>query len=144
MRDVICGVEGNGDPTDFAVLKLAGDLAARLGGALHAVHGYEPGELPAAAPGPQRSLKALVDASGVKAATVVVPSPPAEAIRREAEEQRAGLIVVGAGGGGRDSVPRDAVAIELAAGGSTALAVLPREAALAPGSGHYELATSAT
>lgn len=144
MRDVVCGIEGDGGQMDLAVLKLAADLAARVGGSLHAVHGYEPGERPAAAPGPQRSLREMVDAAGIDAWPAVVPAPPAEAIQRVAEEQRAGLIVIGSKGRRHhDSVPHGSVAIELAAKGSTALVVLPGEVALEPGSGHYELAADA-
>jgi nucleotide-binding universal stress UspA family protein len=144
MRDVVCGVEGDGGQTDLAVLKLAADLAARLGGALHAVHGYEPGELPAGAPGPQRRLNDVLHACGIDARATVVPSPPAEAIQRVAEEQRAGLVVVGARGQrGRDSMLHGSVAIELAAEGSTALVVLPGQAALEPGSRPYELTADA-
>ena len=39
MRSVVCGVEGR--ETDVRALRLAADLATRLGGGLHAVHGYE-------------------------------------------------------------------------------------------------------
>ena len=143
MRDVVCGVEGDGSERDPAVLSLAADLAGRLGGELHAVHGYDPAALPASAPGPQRKLNDVLQESGVDARGSVLPLAAAEALERVAVEQRAGLIVVGAHGAGTaDSALLGPVPIQLAAEGSTALLVLPREAALKAGSGHYELAAS--
>jgi nucleotide-binding universal stress UspA family protein len=140
IKHVVCGLKADGSGRDLAVLKLAADLAARLGGELHAVHGYEPGALPAQAPGAQRRLNDLLHESGVETQTSVVPLGAAEALTRVAEEQRAGLIVVGSPGEGRrDSGLRGSVAIRLAAEGSTALVALPSEAELTTASGHYEL-----
>jgi nucleotide-binding universal stress UspA family protein len=149
MRSVICGVEGR--ESDLRALRLAADLAARLDGDLHAVHGYETGEAPGtttvepAAPSDDelrtaalRDLTLAVIQAGVEARRHVLAVPLDEALERVAREERAGLIVVGPperGGPTR-------VSILLAVDGSTALAVLPTEAELDAGSGHYELATS--
>ena len=141
MRDVICGIEADGSERDRAVLRLASDLAGRLGGELHAVHGYDPAAAPASAPGPQHKLNDALGESGVDAHGRVVPLAPAEALERIAVEQRAGLIVVGAQGAGTaDAALHGPVPIQLATAGSTAVLVLPHEAALEAGSGHYELA----
>ena len=141
MQGVVCGLEGDGSERDLAVLRLAGDLAARLGGEVHAVHGYDPGALPAEARGPQHRLKDVLDEAGVEAQGSVVPLPAAEALQREATKQRSGLVVVGSQGGDSVGSPlQGAVVVRLAAEGSTTLVVLPRAAKLKKGSGHYELA----
>jgi nucleotide-binding universal stress UspA family protein len=148
MRSVVCGVEGR--ETDVRALRLAADLAARLGGDLHAVHGYEADEAPATTPvepgqvpddelqtAAERKLIFSVVQAGVEARRHVLPLPLDEALERVARQERAGLIVVGPPGGGPTLV-----AIRLAVEGSTALVVLPSEAELEVGSGHYEFAAS--
>jgi nucleotide-binding universal stress UspA family protein len=147
MRSVVCGIEGR--ETDVRALRLAADLATRLGGELHAVHGYETGgaptpvkpaeppedELRAAA---ERTLTFAVVQAGVEARRHVLPLPIHEALERVARQNHAGLTVVAPpdfGGPGP-------LAIRLAAEGSTALVALPAEAQLETGSGHYELTAS--
>jgi nucleotide-binding universal stress UspA family protein len=149
MRSVVCGVEGR--ETDVRALRLGADLAARLGGDLHAVHGYEADEAPATPVGPgqvpddelhtaaERKLIFSVVQAGVEARRHVLPLPLDEALERVARQERAGLTVVGPPPERGRPTP---VAIRLAAGGSTALVVLPSEAELDSGSGHYELAAS--
>ena len=128
IRDVVCAIEGR--PGDAAVLGLAGDLAARLGGDLHAVtdrdDAIDPSEL------------------GIDALPHVVRAPPDEAVKGVAERVRAGLAVVGAPNaavpGSTLNVP---LAIALAADGDIPVVVLTGAAKLHAGSGHYELAASA-
>ena len=144
IKDVVCGVKGDGSARDVAVLRLAADLAARLGGELHAVHGYDPGTLPPQAAGPQHRLNDALRQSGLETKASVVPLDAAEALEHVADQQRAGLVVVGS----PEDIPRDSalpgpVAIRLAAAGSTALVVLPAAAELMPSSGHYELVDGA-
>jgi len=150
MRSVVCGVEAR--QSDLRALRLGFDLATRLGGDLHAVHGYEASEAPGTTrvepAGPSddelhtaalRNLTLAVIEAGVEARRHVLAVPLYEALERVARGERAGLIVVGPPErGGLTSV-----AIRLAAGGSTALVVLPTAAALQAGSGHYESAASA-
>jgi nucleotide-binding universal stress UspA family protein len=148
MRSVVCGVEGG--ETDVRALRLAADLAARLGGDLHAVHGYEsegPTTVePARQPDDERHTAALrhltlavIQAGVGEARRHVLALPLHEALERVAQQERAGLIVVGPPEHGGPTP----VAIRLAVEGSTALAALPTEADLEAGSGHYELAASA-
>jgi nucleotide-binding universal stress UspA family protein len=139
MRAVVCGVAG-GD-TGIAVLQLAGDLARRLGAELYAVHAYDEGKLDAAAPGPQRKLNDLLERSGVDGHGIVLPLPVVDTLEHVAEEERAGLIVIGSQTReGSDSPLHGSVATrQLAADGDTAVVVLPPEAELEIGSGHYEL-----
>jgi nucleotide-binding universal stress UspA family protein len=125
---VVCAIEGR--PGDAAVLGLAGDLATRLGGDLHAVSdsdvGIDPREF------------------SFDAALHVVHAAADEAIKSVADHVRAGLVVVGApneGDPGRGlNVP---LAIALAADGDIPIVVLAGAAKLHVGSGHYELAASA-
>ena len=77
MRDVVCGTEADGSERDLAVLRLAADLATRLGGELHAVHGYDSATLPASAAGPQRKLNDTLHQSGVDAHGLTAPLAPA-------------------------------------------------------------------
>jgi nucleotide-binding universal stress UspA family protein len=155
MRAVVCGVAG--EDTDRALLRLAADLAIRLGGELYAVHGYDPRALHAAvpaAPGPpldaelrasaEHRLALALERAGVDAEGSVLPLPPAEALERIAEQRTAGLIVVGSRGRSRlGSVLHGSVPTRLAAQGRTALVVLPLGTRLEPGSGHYELVAEA-
>jgi nucleotide-binding universal stress UspA family protein len=144
IKDVVCGVKGDGSDRDIAVLSLAADLAARLGGKLSAVHGYEPGTLPAQAAGPRHRLQDVLRQSGIETDASVVPLDATEALEQVAEQQRAGLIVVGSPRDAADDSPLPgSVAIRLAAEGSTALVVLPTGAELVPASGHYELVDGA-
>jgi nucleotide-binding universal stress UspA family protein len=150
MSSVVCGV--GGEETDARLLRLAHDLANRLGGELHAVHAYAPRPVHAAtreAPdrvretalresAEQRLARALEEA-GVDAEGSVLPLPAAEALERVAERHTAGLIVVGSRGRGKvGSFAPGSVPTRLAQG-RTAVAVLPLGARLDPGSGHYEL-----
>jgi nucleotide-binding universal stress UspA family protein len=150
MRSVICGVAG--DETDFALLKLAGDLATRLGAELHAVHAYDPSATHATVPGapiPPRDaglhepaehrLALALQEAGVDAQASAVPGLAAEALERVAEQHHAGLIVVGARQASkRGSTLLGSVPTQLAAQGRTAVVVLPLGARLERGSGHYE------
>ena len=154
LKCVVCGVEGR--DTDVLVLRLAGDLAARLGADLHAVHSYDPGTAKsAAAPATVDPLEAerrnaaeerlaltLAEAA-VEVRAHIVALPTADALERLSDQERAGLIVVGPPVGSVEDVGLGRlVAIRLAAGGTTGLVVLPSEAELGAGSGHYELAAS--
>jgi nucleotide-binding universal stress UspA family protein len=147
MRSVVCGVEGR--ETDAPALRLAADLATRLGGELHAVHGYERAEAPtppkpAGSPedelrtGAERTLAFAVVQAGVEARRHVLPLPIHAALERVARTERAGLMVVGPPDFGGPAP----LAIRLAAEGGTALVALPAEAQLEAGSGHYELTAS--
>jgi nucleotide-binding universal stress UspA family protein len=111
-RSVVCGV-GNKE-TDVHVLRLATDLARRLGGSLHVVIGSAEAE---AAP----------------------PTPPGDALLRVAMRE-AGVIVVGPPERrATDSIDRRDLALRVVAGASVPVVVLPGQAVLDPGSGHYEL-----
>jgi nucleotide-binding universal stress UspA family protein len=147
LRSVVCGVEGS--ETDIRALRLAADLATRLGGELHAVHGYETSGAPtpvepAGSPDDElhaaawRTLTFAVVQAGVEARRRVLPVPVHEALERVARHERAGLTVVGPPDFGGPAP----LAIRLAAEGSTALVALPAEAELGTGSGHYELTAS--
>jgi nucleotide-binding universal stress UspA family protein len=147
LRSVVCGVEGS--ETDIRALKLAADLATRLGGELHVVHGYETSGAPtpvepAESPDDElhaaawRTLTFAVVQAGVEARRHVLPVPVHEALERVARHERAGLTVVGPPDFGGPAL----LAIRLAAEGSTALVALPAEAELGTGSGHYELTAS--
>jgi nucleotide-binding universal stress UspA family protein len=148
MRSVVCGVAD--DDTATATLRLADDLAARLGGQLYAVHAYGHATAHAPKPNPpieadlrhmaEERLETALETAGVQAHASVAPLPPAQSLQLVAEEQRAGLIVVGFGGQGTvASTGLGAVPTELAATGRTAVVVMPPGARLEPGSGHYEL-----
>jgi nucleotide-binding universal stress UspA family protein len=147
MRSVVCGVEGR--ETDVRALRLAADLAVRLDGELHAVHGYETGGAPtpvkpAESPdderhaAAERTLTFAVVQAAVGARRHILPLPLHEALERVARQERAGLTVVGPPDFGGPAP----LAIRLAAEGSTALVALPAEAELETGSGHYELTAS--
>jgi nucleotide-binding universal stress UspA family protein len=139
MRPVVCGVGGVED--DVRTLRLAADLAARLGGDLHAVHAYEPG--PDLHESAERRLTFALARAGVKARAHILPRPAHEALEHVARQERAGLTVLGPPGAGEPSfVLGGFVTTRLAADGSTALVVLPAEAELDIGSGHYELTAS--
>jgi nucleotide-binding universal stress UspA family protein len=122
MRCVVCGIEG-GD-ADLHTLRLAADLAARLGGDLHAVHAYEAGrELHASA---ERRMAFALAEAGVKAQAHILPQPPHEALERVARQEGAGLTVVGPPGAGQAGSGHGGfVTKRLAADGGTALVVLP-------------------
>jgi nucleotide-binding universal stress UspA family protein len=135
MRSLVCGVAD--DYTDPMTLRLADDLANRLGGQLHAVHAYDEAEL--AQPAEARLARALEE-TGIDAHGVAVPLPPAEALQRVAEQHKASLIVVGFGG--RSKIASNvlgSVPTNLATEGRTAVVVPPLGTRLEPGSGHYEV-----
>jgi nucleotide-binding universal stress UspA family protein len=149
MRSVVCGVAG--EESDAPLLRLADDFAARLGGALHAVHAYEPASGRDGSSDPVRDA-ALREAAdnrlalalkdpGIRAEGSVLPMPAAEALEWTAEQERAALIVVAAKARPepRATVVLGSVPAELAAQGRTAVVVLPLGARLEPGTGHYEL-----
>jgi nucleotide-binding universal stress UspA family protein len=126
IRRIVCGVDGSDG--DLRRLRLAADLAGRLGGDLHAVHAYEPGVEPHES-AERRMAFALAEA-GVRARAHVLPQPAYEALERVARQEGAGLTVVGPPGAGRTGpVPRGFVTSRLAAEGGTALVVPQRAAA---------------
>jgi nucleotide-binding universal stress UspA family protein len=150
MQCVVCGLEDK--ETDIQVVRLAADLASRLGGDLHVVYGYAPEAAKGAVsvvpdPALDEELRDAADGrvaltlaeAGVKAQTHVFPLPAADALEHVADQQRAGLAVAGPPErSGLDSAVGGSIAIRFAADGSTALVVLPAEAELELGSGHYE------
>jgi nucleotide-binding universal stress UspA family protein len=152
IRSVVCGVAGA--ETDAALLRLAADLAHRLGGELHAVHAYDPRTPHAADPAgyaaphddqfrqsAEQRLALALQQTAADAHGSVLPLPAAEALGRVAEQQTAGLIVVGSSASSDSgSVFVGSVPTKLAAEGRTAVVVLPLATRLEPGSGHYELA----
>jgi len=148
MRSVVCGVAA--DDTAPATLRLADDLASRLGGQLYAVHAYALATTHTAGfdvdlrQAAEDRLGALLDAVGCEAHRIVLPLPPPQALGEVAEQHNAVLIVVGFGG--QSDVPSivlGSVPTRLAAAGRTAIVVLPLGARLEPGSGHYELVAGA-
>jgi nucleotide-binding universal stress UspA family protein len=154
MRSVVCGVAG--EETDPAILRLAADLANRLGGELYAVHAYSPGSIeatggPGAAPPdaePRQAaaerLALALEEAGVDAQASVLPLSPPQALATVADEQRAGLIVVGSRGPSQlGSFHHGPVPTQLATQGRTAVVVLPLGARLEAGSGYYELVAGA-
>jgi nucleotide-binding universal stress UspA family protein len=125
MRTVVCALEGR--VSDPAVLGLAADLAARLGGGLHVVTaGDEPTE--------STGMELSVHRAGPQLE---------ETVTQVAGHHRAGLAVAGPPDyndpGSELNIP---LAVELAATGEVPVVVLPPEAELYAGSGHYELTTS--
>jgi nucleotide-binding universal stress UspA family protein len=151
LRPVVCGVEGS--DRDQSTLRLGADLALRLGAALHAVHAFHPRPM---APGPaavtpptlpvlseaaEATLEHAVTEAGVEARRCVISAPAAEGLVRVADEIGAGLIVVGSRGRGRlGSAIHGSVAIRVAAEARVPVVVLPADALLEGGSGHYEVA----
>jgi nucleotide-binding universal stress UspA family protein len=151
LRPVVCGVEGS--DRDQSTLRLGADLALRLGAAVHAVHAFNPRPV---APGPaavmppissvlteaaEATLEHAVAEAGVEARRRVVSAPAAEGLMRVADETGAGLLVVGAPGRGKlGSALLGSVAVELAAEARVPVVVLPPDALLEGGSGHYEVA----
>ena len=150
LRCVVCGVEGNDD--DVRVVRLAADLASRLGGDLHAVLGYGKNAPAGPAPEPapaldaelrdsaEESLRLVSAEAGVQARTHVFPLAPTDALEYVVEHERAGLTVIGPSGGDVVGFGLESTAIRFAADGSTPLVVVPEEAEIELGSGHYELA----
>ena len=149
LRPVVCGVEGSN--RDHSTLRLAADLAERLGAALHAVHAFDPRPVapsPAGAMAPtlpvlsqaaEATLEHALSNAGVEAKRHVVSSPPADALMRVVEEIGAGLLVVGSPGRGKiGAAILGSVAIRLAAEARVAVVALPPAASLERGSGHYE------
>jgi nucleotide-binding universal stress UspA family protein len=151
MGPVVCGV--GGAERDPEVLRLAADLADRLGTDLLAVHAFDArpayGIHPVAIPvggvreaAESRLERALADA-GVTGERAVSPLPPADALAQAAVERRASLVVVGSHGGGKlSSLLRGSVVTQLRSRIDRPVVVLPRDAELSSGSGHYELAGS--
>ena len=138
MRSVVCGISG--DETDGPVLRLAADLTARLGGHLAAVHADERTD---GDDGEER-VGRLLEGVGVSARVIISPPPPADALQQAADEQSASLVVVGSGTAtDPPSTALGSVATQLVARGRTAVVVLPPDALLDQGTGHYELAGEA-
>jgi nucleotide-binding universal stress UspA family protein len=149
LRCVVCGVEGNDD--DVRVVRLAADLASRLGGELHAVLGYGKDAAPGHAPEPpapefdaelrdsaEERLSLTLAEAGVQARTQVFPLAPADALEYVVDHERAGLTVVGPSGRDVVGFGVESTAIRFAADGSTPLVVVPEKADFELGSGHYE------
>jgi nucleotide-binding universal stress UspA family protein len=135
MRPVVCGIADA--EVDAPTVRLAADLAARLGGQLHVVHGHEGADVH----DEEARLARALERAGVDADAIVDSAPPADALRRVADQQKASLIVVGVGA--RTVPPSSAlgsVPTQLAAFGRSAVVALPAGARLDQGSGHYELA----
>ena len=150
LRPVVCGVDGS--ERDHPTLRLAADLATRLGAGLHAVHAFDPrpvapapaGAVPVVLPvlseAAEATLEHAVREAGVDAKRRVVSSSPAEGLMRVAGETNAGLLVVGSRGRGKlGSAILGSVAIRLAAEARTPVVVLP-PGAVVEGGGHYDVA----
>jgi nucleotide-binding universal stress UspA family protein len=151
LRPVVCGVEGS--DRDQESLRLAADLARRLGSELHAVHACSPrpvalGAAPVTPPvmpdlteAAEATLERAVADAGVKARKCVVPSPAKNGLLNLADDLDAGLLVIGSQGRGRlGSALLGSVAIQLTAESRIPVVVLPAGALLEGGSGHYEVA----
>jgi nucleotide-binding universal stress UspA family protein len=109
---VVCAVEN--EETDVYVLRLATDLARRLGGSLQVVIGCAEAE-------------------------VAPQTPPGDAPLSVAREE-AGVIVVGPPGQrAPGSIDGCDLALRVVAEACAPVVVLPPHATLDPGSGHYEL-----
>jgi nucleotide-binding universal stress UspA family protein len=152
-RPVVCGVEGS--DRDRPTLRLAADLARRLGAPVHAVHAFAPRPvalgpapvMPPLLPGLSKAAEARLDSAvaeaGVEASKSVVDSPVAKGLMRAAQETGAGLLVIGAQGHGRlGSLLLGSVAIQLTGEAPIPVVVRPPGVLLDGGSGHYELADS--
>ena len=147
MSSVVCGVAGN--ETDLALLRLADDLQSRLGGALYAVHAYDPAApqaarrtLPDADPreSAERVLGSALEQAFVAAEARIVAGPVHQSLEGAAEELHAGLIVVGSKRHSKlGSTLHGSVPTYLASQGRTAVVVVPLGTRIEPGSGHYEL-----
>lgn len=129
MRDVVCAIEG--EASDAAVLGLAAELAARLGGELHAVthsdDAIDAGEL------------------GLAADLHAVGLPTDEAVKQVAEEERAGLVVVGPPNERETSSDLNvATAIALAADGEIPVVVLATRQSWPPASSDEDGASCET
>jgi nucleotide-binding universal stress UspA family protein len=124
LQDVVCAIEGRA--SDAAVVGLAADLAARLGGDLHAISDND-------------------DALTLEEAHLhVVRLAADEALTQVADEERAGLAVVGPPDDSQPGAGLDVpLAVALAANGDIPLVVLAAGAEQHIGSGHYELAAGA-
>jgi nucleotide-binding universal stress UspA family protein len=83
LKSVVCGITG--DDTDAEVLRLAEDLALRLGGGLHAVHAYDPRAEPDLADAANETLVAALEGAGVYASPHAVPLPAPRALEQVAE-----------------------------------------------------------
>ena len=137
MHDVVCAIEGR--PSDAPVIGLAAGLARRLAADLHVVVGSE--SLARGGESAETRLASVLEGIDLEARTHVLPLATGDAVERVASDERAVLAVVGPPETDEPSSLLSApVAIRLAAAGSTALVVLPGEAELQVGSGHYELA----
>lgn len=149
LSSVVCGVEGF--ERDVPVLQLASDLVERLGGTLHAVHSFQPRPViaPAAPPrlpalepraAAERVLEHSLAAARVSARAHVATQPAAQALELCARREAAGLIVVGCRGRGKlGSVLLGSVSTQVSAEAERPLVVLPSEARVGSGSGHYEV-----
>jgi nucleotide-binding universal stress UspA family protein len=149
VRAVVCGVAGH--ETDLDVIRLAADLATRLGASLHAVHATlsraqlaavgKAAEMPSADEVRERSehrLAAALAGAGASAHASVFPLPAVDALQTVAERERAGLVVVGSRAHRQQNDTQEgSVAGRLASDGSTTLVALPPGARLEPGSRHY-------
>ena len=152
MRSIVCGVEGSED--DPGLLRFGADLAERLGAHLHAVHAFNPRPVYAVPAVPiavgglreaaeARLEQALIEAD-VQARPAVSSQPVAVALAHAAQGHRAGLVVIGSRGSGRlGSLLRGSVLVRLRAQLDCPIVVLPRNAQIAAGSGHYELSAGA-
>ena len=151
MTPVVCGVAG--EETDLALLRLADDLANRLGGELYAVHAYDPaapqaarGTVPGADPHEfaEHMLGSALEQADVEAEGRTIAGPVHESLEGAAEQLHAGLIVVGSTGPGKlGSTLHGSVPTYLVSQGRTAVVVVPLGTRPEPGSGHYELIVGA-
>lgn len=154
VRVVVVGVDG-GD-RDAPLLRLAADVGRRLRAAVHAVHAFQvppPAVGVGAAAAPMTSelrdaaeerLDRAVDHAGVRARRSVVERPAAQALELAAEHDGAGLIVVASQGHGKlHTILHGSVTVRLAAEAPVPVLVLPTDAELEAGTGHYELSEAA-
>jgi nucleotide-binding universal stress UspA family protein len=154
IRSVVVGVDGG--ERDVPLLRLAADLGRRLHAAVHAVHSFQvqPGAYGAGAMAPplteelreaaDERLHRAVDEAGVRARESVVERAAADALVFAAEQDGAGLIAVASQGHGKlHSILHGSVTVRLAAQAPVPVLVLPTEAELDAGSGHYELPEAA-
>lgn len=141
LGPLMCGIGGSN--RDGAVLRLAADLAGRLGVRVQAVHAFGPASVhpgvAAAAPpvepqlraAAQASVEQVLEESGIDADCTLLPLAPAHGLLRIAEELRAELIVTGASDRGKlRSMVLGSVNTQLAAKAKCPMVVLPPGAEL--------------